>query len=230
VSGPTTTYHNPQAKQFAWSYSKLKNYETCPKRHFHVDIAKDFKEAESEQLVFGNYVHKELAKAIETKSTLPAQIYDLQKWVDKVLTSPGNNFVEQQLAILRDYSPCPWFDKKTWFRGIGDVIKINGPVALALDWKTGKIVEDSQQLMLMAQCVFSHHPEIQAVRAEFIWLKEDATTSQKFLRADMPGHWANILPRIAQLEQANQTLTYPAKPGFLCKRWCPVTTCPHNGE
>lgn len=230
MSGPTTTYHNPQAKAFAWSYSKLKNYETCPKRHFHVDIAKDFKEAESEQLKFGNYVHKELANAIVARGAVPENIKELQKWVQKVITSPGNILVEQQLAILRDYTACTWFDKKTWFRGIGDVIKIVGNIALIIDWKTGKVTEDSVQLMLMAQCVFSHYPSIQAVRAEFVWLKEDATTSQNFLRSDMPGHWASLLPRVGNLESANQTMTYPAKPGFLCKRWCPVTTCPHFGE
>src|SRR5205807_2231069 len=75
--------------------------------------------------------------------------------------------VEQQLAINADFGPVPWFDSAAWFRGIGDVIKIVGPVALIVDWKTGKIVEDSQQLALMAACVFAHHPEVQKVRSEF---------------------------------------------------------------
>ena len=47
-----TTYNKP--KPFAWSYSRLKNFEVCPKRHFHVDIAKDFREEEGESLVWGN--------------------------------------------------------------------------------------------------------------------------------------------------------------------------------
>ena len=35
-------------KAFSWSYTKLKNYETCPKRHFHYDVRKDIKEPEGE--------------------------------------------------------------------------------------------------------------------------------------------------------------------------------------
>lgn len=230
MTGAVTTYTNPQSKPFAWSYSKLKNYETCPKRHFHYDIAKDVKEPESEELAYGNLLHKEIANRISKGKPMLSVFAEYEPWAVKMLTGPGNILVEQQLAIMRDFSPCPWFDKRTWFRGIGDVIKLSAPVALIIDWKTGKIVEDSSQLMLMAQCVFSHYPEIQAVRSAFVWLKHDAKTEQVFKRVDMPGQWAGLLPRVNQLEQANQTMTYPAKPGYLCKRWCAVNACPHHGE
>jgi hypothetical protein len=237
MSGPITTYTNPSSKPFAWSYSKLKNYEVCPKRHFHFDIAKDVKEPESQELKDGNFVHKTLADRISKGTPLPAQVAQYEPWAVKILNGakPDPNsksiLVEQQLAIRRDFSPCAWFGKnEVWFRGIGDVIKIFGPVALVIDWKTGKIKEDQTQLMSMAQCVFSHHPQVQKVRSEFVWLGYDATTRMDFARADMPGHWASVLPRVALLEQAAQTMTYPAKPGGLCKRWCAVTSCPHHGE
>ena len=29
---------------------------------------------------------------------------------------------------------------------------------------------------------------------------------------------------------AYDTTTYPAKPGPLCRRYCPVAACPHHGE
>lgn len=102
-------------------------------------------------------------------------------------------------------------------------------MALVADWKTGKILEDSVQLALMAQCVFAHHPEVQRVRSEFIWLKEDATTRADFSREDMVKLWVSLNPRIAALEHAHNTTTYPAKPGSLCRRWCPVKACPHHG-
>lgn len=231
MSAPVTTYANPQAKGFAWSYSKLKNYETCPKRHFHYDIAKDVVEPESDQLKDGNFTHDVLAMRLGPKKIpLPAQVIDLEKWCERFEKGDGTILVEQKYAIKRDFSACAWFDKTAWYRGIGDVVKLYGRVGLVADWKTGKIVEDSVQLMLMAQCMFSHYPELLQVRSEFIWLKEDATTRQDFKRGEMAGHWASLLPRIALLEQANQTMTYPAKPGRLCKRWCAVEACPHYGE
>jgi hypothetical protein len=217
-------------KPFAWSYSRLKNFETCPKRHWHCDIAKDVKEEESEQLLYGNMLHDALAKRIGKGIELPEPFKQFESWAVKVLTGEGKVLVEQKLAISKDFGPCSFFDKDAWFRGVGDVIKIIGPVGLILDWKTGKIVEDSQQLALMAACVFAHHPEVMKVRSEFIWLKEDATTRADFTREDMARVWAGLWPRIEALEQAFKTTSYPAKPGPLRKRYCPVSQCPHHGE
>lgn len=225
----TTTGRKPKA--FAWSYSKLKNFETCPKRSWHLDHAKDIREEESEQLAYGNTLHKVLAEAISGKAPLPKHFSNMKPWVDKV-TGVGNGtiLVEQQLAITKDFGPTEWFGKDAWYRGIADVIKIVGPVAAVLDWKTGKIIEDGVQLALMAACVFAHHPDIQKIRTEFIWLKEDAVTRADFSRNDMAKVWAGVLPRVQMLENALTTSTFPAKPSFLCRKWCPVETCAHHGS
>jgi hypothetical protein len=224
----TTTRRKPKA--FAWSYSKLKNFETCPKRHWHVDVARDVKEEESEQLSYGNALHKALAEAISGKAPLPKPFSLHQSWVDKV-TAGGNAtiLVEQQLAITKDFGPTEWFGSDAWYRGIADVIKISGPAAVVLDWKTGKILEDGVQLALMAACVFAHHPEVQVIRTEFVWLKEDATTRADFNRQDMAKVWAGVLPRVQTLEAAHTGANFPPRPGNLCRRWCPVVACPHHG-
>lgn len=216
-------------KPFAWSYSKLKNYETCPKRYYNIDVAKAVKEEESEQLQYGNALHKALAEAISGKNPLPKPFAGFEQWVEKVTASEGTILVEQQLAIRQDMSPTEWFGKDAWYRGIADVIKIVGPVAVVLDWKTGKILEDGVQLALMAQCVFAHHPQIEKIRTEFVWLKEDATTRADFTREDMVKVWAGLLPRVTELEAAHTSANFPPKPGYLCRKWCPVTSCPHHG-
>ena len=110
------------------------------------------------------------------------------------------------------------------------MLKIAGTVALAVDWKTGKVIDDAPQLALLAACIFAHHPNVMKVRSEFIWLKEDASTRKDFERDEMAGIWKGLWPRIEALKFAHETNTYPAKPGFLCRRYCPVTTCPHHGE
>lgn len=188
------------------------------------------KDEESEHILYGNAVHKALADAIAGKNELPKPFTHLQPWVDKVTGGNAQILVEQQLAIRNDYSPTEWFGRDAWYRGIADVIKMVGPVAVVLDWKTGKIQEDGVQLALMAQCVFAHHPQVQKIRTEFVWLKEDATTRADFTRDDMVKVWAGLLPRVTTLENANKAMNYPPKPGNLCKRWCPVKQCPHNGQ
>jgi hypothetical protein len=222
-----TTYNKP--KPFSWSYSRLKNFESCPKRHWHLDIKKDIKEEEGEALLFGNELHKAMAKRVATGDPLPKAFQEYEPWAAKVSTASGKTLVEQKFAIAADFAPVEFFDKRAWFRGIVDVMRLLGPVALVVDWKTGKVKDDSVQLALTAQCVFSHFPQVQAIRTEFIWLAEDATTRADFKREDMPAFWASIWPRISALEQAHKLTEYPARPGPLCRRWCPVTTCPHHG-
>jgi hypothetical protein len=217
-------------KPFTWSYSRLKNYETCPKRHWHVDIAKDAKEEDSEQLLWGNQVHDALAKRIGKGVELPTTMKVYEPWCEKILTGGGKILVEQKLAITEEFKACGFFDKTVWFRSVGDVIKISGPVALIADWKTGKVIDDSQQLALAAACVFAAYPEVQKIRSAFIWLKEDTTTDATFDRDSMVDMWGSLWPRIEQLKQAHETTNYPAKPGYLCRRWCPVRQCPHYGD
>lgn len=219
-------------KEFAWSYTKLKNFETCPKRYYNVDVAKTFKEDEdNEHLKYGNFVHTALADRINHEhKPLPKTIAKFEKWAEKVLG--GNHdtiLVEQQLAIREDLKPTTWFGSDAWYRGVADVIKKAGKVALVVDWKTGKILEDGIQLALMAQCVFSHHPEIEQIRTEFVWLKDDATTRADFTRADMAEVWAGLLPRVTLLKNATEALEFPPKPNGLCKRYCVVKSCPHHG-
>jgi PD-(D/E)XK nuclease superfamily len=243
MSSITTSFsgeaYKPKPKGFSWSYSRLKNFETCPKRHYNVDIAKYYKQEEGEDLQWGGAVHKAMANRCgRGHAALPLPMAGFEKWAARIVTPPGNVFVEQQLAIDENFAATKWFDKdaeragtgKPWFRAVVDVLKINGPVALAIDWKTGKIIEDAPQLALAAACVFAHHPKVMKIRSEFVWLKEDASTRQDFKRDEMAAMWRNMWPRIEALKVAHETQNYPAKPGYLCRRFCPVTSCPHHGQ
>lgn len=223
-------------KEFAWSFSKLKNYETCPKRYYEIDVAKNVKEAPSDALTYGDLVHKSFAAALKDSTPLPdgpdpdQDLTGFQKWIDLVRAGPGRLLVEQKYAIKKDFTKTQWFSNDVWYRGIGDVVRIDGPVALVLDWKTGKIKVDSVQLMLMAQCIFSHYPEVQRVRSEFVWLQDDCTTPEVFTRQDVADAWVGLLDRVASLAKAHTSLSFPPKPSYLCARWCPVVSCPHHGK
>ncbi len=225
----TTTRDPTRKKTFSWSYSKLNNFETCPKRHYHVDIRKDFKEEEGEALIWGNFVHKGLEERIGSNKPLPGTLKGYEDWALKMLAGKGEIFVEQKLAITQEFAACKYFADDAWYRCKGDVIKINGPVGYVGDWKTGKIIENSVQLTLTAATVFAHYPQVQRVRSEFIWLKENATTRVDVSREEMVKFWKGLWPRIETLQQASERNEYPPKPNGLCRNWCPVKSCPHNG-
>lgn len=220
-------------KDWSWSYSKLKNFDVCPKRMYEIDIAKNYQEPEDPDgpLAWGNRVHKALSAALTTPPhQLPKEYAEFQVWVDRVLKGPGELFVEQKYAINRQFQKTTYFANDAWYRGIGDVVRIDKDIALVLDWKTGKILEDSVQLMLMSQCLFSHFPQLKYVRSEFVWLKDDCTSPELFTRQEVADQWVDLLPRVQQLEQASKDMNYPPKPGFLCKRFCAVTACAMHGK
>lgn len=233
---------------FAWSWSALESFETCPKKHYHTRIKKDYVEPEGEPMKWGKQVHDALANRISKGRRLPETMpYDKQ--VDEVLKNSDRTQVvmktEQQLAVTEDMRPCEYFDKRVdpWCRVVADVLKIreDAGVARIVDWKTGKgkfypdpvtgeNTCDSDQLALSAAIVFAHYPKIDTAWTQFVWLQEDVVTDALITRADLPKFWSRMLPRVDKMEQAYRTTEYLPKPSGLCVRHCPVTGCPYHGR
>lgn len=218
-------------KPFSWSYSKLKNYRTCPFRYYMIDVTKKYQEDfTGEHLAWGNQVHKAFEERVRDGKPFPEGMEHFEDAAKRLIHPDGQTLVEQKLAIKSDLSPCDWFDRNAWFRSIADYLRISGPVAVAIDYKTGKIIEDSEQLALMAECVFSHYPEVQAVRTEFWWLKDEAATRADFRRSHRKDTWTRVMPEVKTLEMAHTSGDFPPKSSGLCRRHCIVTECSHNGN
>lgn len=218
-------------KPFSWSFSRLKNYETCPKKHYELDIAKNYTES-SEALTWGNTVHKALEQALLAKTplSLPPEMAKYKKYIASILKVPGVIEVEKQFALDEQFQPVGWFDKAAWYRGKADVVIICGDTALAFDWKTGKIQKDSVQLMLMAQCIFTHYPSVKKVRTIYVWLQDDAVSDEDFDRQQVANSWIGLLHRVKVMRTSYDTQTYPPKPSGLCRKHCPVVSCPFHGK
>lgn len=223
-------------KPFAWSWSRLKNYRTCPKRHWHIDLNKDVKERESEQLKWGNVVHTAMAEYIEKGKDLPITVKRYHDWPDnvrKLMRAGVDVRVEQQLAIAKDFTATGYFDNPTWFRAKLDVLSVLPQFrgALTIDWKTGgKVEPEFEQLALSAQTVFAHHPDVDEVLAIYVWFGHDTQTAKVYKREDMVKLWNQLWPTINEMEEAWRTTTYPPRPSGLCKNYCPVTSCPYHGK
>lgn len=225
-------------KPFAWSFSRLKNFEVCPKRYYETDVEKKYNDGDdNEVLQWGEQVHKGMAARCGPEQTpLPQTMANYEPWAQKVLVGGGQVHTELELAIDENFGPAPWFAAKDgtgpipWFRAKVDFIKLQGPIALLVDWKTGAIKEESFQLALTAACAFAKWPELQAVRCSFVWLKEDAESSENFLRTDMPAMWRKLWPRISALRSAHLSMDFPPTPNRLCRTWCKVVSCPNHGK
>ena len=218
--------------QTAWSYSRLNNYEICPKKFWHTSVRKDVKEAEGEAMRYGKLVHKSLELRVGKGKALPGNLQHLERYAKLLANSEGEKLTEMQLAIDSSFNPCSWFGKETWCRAILDLAIINGSHAVVIDYKTGRISDDFTQLRLAGTMLMLHKPKVQTVDLGYLWTKDKKLTrGDTYLsRGDIKGVISDFMPRIKRYEAAHRKKEFPARPGFLCKKYCPVKKCPHHGE
>lgn len=219
-------------KKFAWSYSSLTAYETCPHRWFKTKWTKEIVEPQTEATLWGNKVHKSLENRLRSKTPLPEGMERYEPFAKTILrhAEGGRIEVEQKLALNARFQKTTYFAQDVWLRNIADVVVVKGDKASVSDWKTGKIIPDSDQLALSSAVIFAHKPWVKSIVNSFIWLKEGKTTSETFNREDVPAIWQRFLPRVARIEESIKQNKFPPRPSGLCRAWCPVTTCVHNGK
>ena len=163
---------------------------------------------------------------------LPLNLRHLEKHAGLLASAKGTKLCEQQLAIDNGFEPCDWFSKETWCRAIIDLAIVKPPHAIVFDYKTGKISSDFTQLTLAGVLLMLHMPEIETVDLSYLWTKDKKITSyeRSLTREDIKLVVTELMPRIKHYEKAHRIESFPARPGFLCKKYCPVKACPYHGE
>lgn len=217
------------SKPFTWSYSMLKDYETCPKRLWHLRIAKDIVEPPSAALEEGNALHKAFDEKLRKGTALPLPYARFDKMLEALRQAPGHLSAETKLGITRNLTPAAYFGKEVWLRGIIDATVVNGETAAVFDWKTGKPADDTTQLAINAGLIFAHMRSVQRVRSALVFVNYNEKTEETFTRETMAEQWNELIPRANAMEEAVRQTSFPAKSSGLCKRWCPVQVCPHCG-
>lgn len=219
---------------FAWSYSQLKNYETCPKRYFHYNVLKDIVEPKTAQLEEGDNLHKAFELRLKGKP-LPMGYGQYESLLARILAADGTTYAEQKLGVTSTFGPTAFFGKGSaspWLRTIIDCTKVasDGRSATAFDWKTGKPATDMTQCQLVAATVFIHQPQVERVKTALVFINHDKVEPEYFRRENLTEIWSEILPRVKAVEKARATQEYPPKPSGLCKKYCAVVSCPYHGK
>ena len=120
--------------------------------------------------------------------------------------------------------PTTWFSKAVWLRCIADAVKLDGNVALVVDWKAGKSLNgDPIQLMLTSLMMFAQFPELKCAAFHLVGRHPDHAVSTSTVKSSGPcccgssGWRTPLTKRIV-------------RPGRFCRRWCPVKSCEYRGK
>ena len=124
------------------------------------------------------------------------------------------------MGLTKEFEPVGFKDKNVWFRGIADLLIIDGDAAMIVDYKTGKSSQyaDTKQLELLSLLTFKHFPHVQSIKAGLLFNNAQETA------------WSRWLPEIQRLEAAMTNNVWNARPNFTCRKFCHVKDCEHNGK
>jgi hypothetical protein len=217
---------------FAWSYSRLKNFESCPLKYKTVDIDKLQVES-SQELDRGEQLHAAMYERVAKGTKLPPQFGYMERWALKLTAEvhpAQETYCELKLAIDGDYRPTEFMGRKVWCRARIDYLKVIPGQAHVVDYKTGRPRQDDTQLALCAAMVMHHYPEVDQVRTDYIWTEYGDIDHKSFHRDELADIWSELLPRVWKLQEAHDHEDFPAVPCGLCAKYCPVNTCEYWGK
>ena len=218
----------------AWSYSAIKTFVQCPKRYFHTKVAKDVTDKPNAAALYGEQAHKAAEDYVAKGTPIEPKFHPMKAVAEVLNAMPGEKFPEMRMGIKKvdgGYEPSSFTAPDVWWRGIADLVIINGEQAKLVDYKTGKNAKyaDVKQLDLMAGALFVLRPELKVVKSALAFVVSNDFISKDHT-ADLRDSYLGVFDKdLDALETAHQSGVWNPISGPLCG-WCPVTSCPHYKE
>ena len=237
-----------------YSYSRLSLFEGCPAA-FKMRYLEKLPEAPSEALAFGGLVHTIIANYTRhcMDNGLPTDITAMPDIVricfyEKPSGLPSSRYNEVlevaerfagshvfEIDTIEGYEKWiqAWLSgKKFLFRGILDLLKIEGTTATIRDYKSDfqlrpqSEVEGDMQLKVYPWLVSLEYSKITTFRCELDFVRHDVVRTFTFERDQIPKIEKQVMGMIAMVEDAIAKNKFPATPGQACN-WCGYTAaCP----
>ena len=218
-------------KMHPWSFSKIKAFEQCPKQFYHDKVLKEFPFTETDAILYGSAFHKAAEDFVGADIPLPAKF----AWASDALLSlknrKGEKLCEIKLGVTENLEACSFFAKDVWFRGIADLVIMDGDLAWVVDYKTGKSSKyaDKGQLELMALGLFAKYPQLKTVRAGLLFVVCNDLVKDTYEEYNKGKLWEKWVGKFRQMQTAADADVWNARPNGLCRHYCPVVECVHNG-
>ena len=217
-----------------WSFSKIKAFQQCPKQFYHEKVIKQYPFKMTEAIRYGDQFHKAAEKYIRDGEELPKRFLYAKDSLDALKRKRGDKLCEYRMGLTEDLAPSGFYEDNVWWRGIADLIILNQDQGLAyvVDYKTGKSSRyaDKGQLELMAMATFKHFPNGDTVRAGLLFVVCEDLVRSTYEQYEADTLWDKWMDNFQTMETAYKVDVWNPKPSGLCRQWCQVMECPHNGR
>jgi RecB family exonuclease len=216
----------------AFSYSSIKTFEQCPKKYYHLKEARDVHDEPGEAANYGSAVHLAAEHFVTEGKPIPPKYSFMSDIVAALTAFPGERHAEVKLGLRKEddgtFTACDFDDPDAWYRGIADLLIVNGITAVSVDYKTGKSSRyaDLKQLDLLAGAVFTHFPEVMVIKSALIFVVAGDLVDKTHVRTEKSQYLSVFDEQLRRLATARRTGVWNTKDGPLCG-WCPVESCPH---
>ena len=207
----------------AHTHSSIELYKSCPKKYYHLKIAKDVKDSQNQWSIAGDRVHKSLENALKSDAPLTLDTLKYKPIVDTVkrMSEGKEILVERWAAVDENFKACDY--KQAYIRGKIDLTIVDSynRSAVVWDWKTGKVKDDFAQLDTYAMYTFADCQEVDEVRGSYLWLAHGKRTGKVYTRNDLPKIIERLSSDIYVIDKSLKSDNWPAKPSGLCP-YCPA--------
>lgn len=238
---------------FVLSYSAINTYTTCPRKYEGTYVTKETTFESSQHQRFGLYLHKFMEQCAQAQT--PPSALDIKAYADNApelfpydvtehlysviamirdarqYTKPTVKVLtEERLGLTQNGKANSYTQKQGLFRGIADLITLGKREASVYDLKTGKPVRSTRQVEWNAALVLAHYPHIERVHCA-LWYSSGYPAERAEVTPHNVSTHLNLLSDINNvIQEAYKRNHWPATRNGLCKQYCGVRSCPHNGQ
>ena len=218
----------------AWSYSSLKLFDTCPRKYEAERITKEVPFTDTTATIYGKEFHLACEEFIRDGKPLPAPFVWMKDKLEKLKSIPGEKHCELKLGVKKEDGrlvACDFFDADVWFRGVADLVIVDDTKGWVLDYKTSKSSKyaDLKQIALMSAALFLKFPQLEKIKGALLFAVAEDLVRAEYTRENALNIFADLHETLALREVSYYTRVFNEKPNGLCRKWCGVLSCPHNG-
>jgi hypothetical protein len=219
---------------YAHSYSGLNKFETCPRQYEWRYIDRN-REPSTEATDWGTRVHGVFEDRINGDTApLPEGMGQFQWALTPIIQAKAAGacvLTEHKIAMDECGKPVVFDSDKAYVRAIIDLAILGKTYGMLGDFKTGA-VRLTSQLKFSAWIAFHTWPAIETLETRFLFLKfgPGSAEPETFKRREVGNLAGNLLPRLKRLEMARASGVFEPKRNGLCRKHCPVKSCPYNGK